>query len=81
MITIRDNINLADFNAWSGAVSTLDTLIEHDLTEALEDIIDEAYPEGIDITALNDLLWFEQAWIWEVLGIETDEDGEPIFED
>lgn len=81
MITIRDNINLADFNAWSGAVSTLDTLIEHDLCESLEDIIDEAYPEGIDITQLNDLLWFEQAWIWEVLGIETDEDGEPIFED
>ena len=81
MLTVRSEINLSDFDAWSGAISTLDTLIEHDLTEALEDILNELYPEGIDRTTLNDLLWFEDAWIWDALGIETDEDGEPVWED
>ena len=80
MLTVRDEINLSDFNAWSGAVSTLDLLIEHDLTEALEDVLNDCYPEGIDTTQLNDLLWFERDWIWEALGVETDEDGEPIWE-
>lgn len=81
MITIRDNINLADFNAWSGAEDTIDFLVEHDLDEAFEDIIDDCYPEGIDTTELNDILRFNKDWIWEALGIETDEEGEPIFED
>ena len=81
MLTVRYEMNLSDFDAWSGAVSTLDTLIEHDLCEAFEDVLNECYPEGIDRTQLNDILWFEQEWIWDVLGIELDEDGEPIFED
>lgn len=81
MLTVRHEMNLSDFDAWSGAISTLDLLIEHDLTESMEDVLNELYPEGIDRTTLNDILWFEQEWIWEVLGIETDEDGEPIFED
>lgn len=81
MLTVRHEICLADFDAWSGAVCTLDLLIEHDLTEQLEDVLNDAYPEGIDETQLNDLLWFEAEWIWDVLGIEVDEDGEPIFED
>ena len=81
MLTVRYEMSLSDFDAWSGAVRTLDMLIEHDLCEQLEDVLNECYPEGIDRTQLNDILWFEPEWIWDVLGIELDEDGEPIFED
>ena len=81
MLTVRYEMDLSDFDAWSGAVSTLDTLIEHGLTEAMEDVLNDRYPEGIDETHLNDILRFERDWIWECLGVELDEDGEPIFED
>lgn len=31
-------------------------------------LVEELYPEGIDETELNDLLWFESDWIYESLG-------------
>ena len=39
-------------------------------------LIEEVYPEGIDRTALNDLLWFDDEWIYEMLGMKNDEDEE-----
>lgn len=78
MLTVKTELRLEDFNAWCGGATTLDMLIEHGLCDELEAIIaDEEWTD----TQLNDLLWFERDWIWDVLGIETDEDGEPIWED
>ena len=33
----------------------------------------EMYPEGVTETELNDILWFEDEWIFDTLGIETEE--------
>lgn len=64
---------LVDFQAWSGAVDTKNTIIEHNKAEEFDDLIDEIYPDGLSETQLNDLLWFEEEWIFEQLGIEIDE--------
>ena len=44
----------------------------------LEAILEDAYPDGMDETELNDLLWFESETVFEWLGIgdEEDEDEE-----
>ena len=67
---ITSEMSLRDFQAWSGAKDTLNKLIELDKCEDLEFILDDLYPDGLTDTQLNDILWFEDEWIFETLGIE-----------
>jgi hypothetical protein len=64
---------LVDFQAWSGAIDTKNTIIDHDKQTDFEYLIDELYPDGLSETQLNDILWFEPEWIFEQLGIEINE--------
>ena len=68
--------SLENFEAWSGAISTLNTLKEKDLCDRLESMLDELYPDGMTDTELNDLLWFEENTIAEWLGFSDWEDLE-----
>ncbi len=69
---ISREMNLRNFKAWSGAKDTLNKLIELDKCEELEAILEDIYPNGMDETQLNDILWFEDQWIYETLGIEEE---------
>ena len=62
-------MSLCDFEAWSGAEETIRIIVENDKVEGFDQLIEELYPEGIDETNLNDLLRFEDDWIFEALGI------------
>ena len=73
-MVITYELNLDTFEAWSGAVSTLDRIREEGLCEQLEAILEEIYPDGMTETELNDLLWFEEETIFEWLGIEEEEE-------
>lgn len=73
---IYRELDMNRFEAWSGAVDTLEKIREADKIEELESLLEELYPDGIDETHLNDLLWFEDEWILETLGISDDEDDE-----
>lgn len=64
------------YTPWFGAVDTYNTIEEYDKVEEFEELIDELYPEGIEETALNDILWFEDEWLFEQLGIDTEEEDE-----
>lgn len=70
--------SLGSFEPWSGAKDTFKYLEEHDLLDDLENTLEELFPDGMDETALNDLLWFESETVYDWLGVELDEDGEPI---
>ena len=67
---ITSEMSLKNFKAWSGAKDTLNKLIELDKCDELEFILDDLYPNGLTETELNDLLWFDDEWIYETLGIE-----------
>lgn len=67
---ITSEMSLKNFKAWSGAKDTLNKLIELDKCDELEFILDDLYPDGLTDTQLNDILWFEDEWINEILGIE-----------
>ena len=73
MKTINEDQTLQDFNAWSGAISTKETILENDKEQEFENLIDELYPEGLTETQLNDILWFESDWIFECLEISEGE--------
>lgn len=63
-----------EFEAWSGAVDTLDRILNEGKGEELEELLDEIFPDGATETEVNDLLWFEPEYVFENLGIEVDED-------
>ena len=72
-MTISSDVRLRDFEAWSGAISTKDVIIENGKEGAFEELINELYPDGLSATELNDLLWFDDEWLYEQLGIEIEE--------
>ena len=75
VMKITTETNLLNFDAWSGAIETKNTIIDSGLDQEFEALIEEIYPEGLTDTQLNDILRFESDWIFEVLGIkEEDED-------
>ena len=69
MKTNNENVSLVDFNAWSGAKDTKQTIIDNDKVDEFDNLIEELYPDGLSETQLNDILWFESDWIFEMLGI------------
>lgn len=73
---IKTDIYLSEFDAWSGAVYTLDRIKEEGKCDQLEAILEELYPEGMTDTELNDLLWFEPETIYEWLDIKDEDEEE-----
>ena len=71
---IYSETSLENFEAWSGAVDTLDRVREAGKCDELESIFEELYPDGMSATELNDLLWFEPETVFEWLGIEEEEE-------
>ena len=76
MKTFNENTTLLNFDAWSGAVDTKNRIIEEGKSEDFDFLIEELYPEGLSETQLNDILWFEEDWIFENLGINQDDEDE-----
>ena len=58
---------------WSGALDTLRTIAENDKLHDLMRLLEEEYPEPVDITAINDFLWFDDDFIFEQLGMAYDD--------
>ena len=69
---IVTEISLENFEAWSGAVSTLDRIRNAGMCDALEAELELLYPDGMTDTELNDLLWFEPETVFEWLGMRTE---------
>lgn len=62
--------SLRNFEFWSGAKDTVEYLTLDEL-DAIEFILEELYPEGASETTINDIFWFEDDWIAELLGYES----------
>ena len=73
---VYEYINLKDFESWSGATETKNIIINEGKEEEFEELIEELYPNGISATTLNDLLWLDQEYVLDTLGIENSEDEE-----
>ncbi len=69
MITIKKEVSLYDFNAWQGGKTTLNNIIEAGKIDMLDDLLNECFEELTE-TQLNDLLWFDDLWLYEQLGMD-----------
>lgn len=74
-------LDLNSFEAWSGGQDTLDKIIENGLVNTFEAMLEECYPDGMTETQLNDLLRFDSEWIYETLGLETEDSLKEKIED
>lgn len=59
--------SLRDFEFWSGAKDTVKYLTDDEL-DTMESILEDIYPDGMEDTQINDIFWFEDDWIAEMLG-------------
>lgn len=61
--------SLTEFEPWSGAKYAYNMLTLEQLEE-LDQTLEYIYPDGIDETDLNDLFWFEEDTIAQMLDFE-----------
>ena len=66
---VYKEMNLRDFEFWSGAKSNAETLTDEQL-DLVESILEDAFPDGMDETQINDIFWFDFDTIREWLGVE-----------
>jgi|TARA_R110000823_G_scaffold192004_3_gene323697 hypothetical protein len=63
--------SINDFDAWSGAKDTLQTIREHDKIDDLECFLEDLFHDRTPTeTEINDFLWFESEYIYTNLNIE-----------
>lgn len=63
--------------AWSGGADTLETVSQFDKESELMDLLESVfYGDVPDLMEVNDYLWFERDYIFEMLGINEYEDEE-----
>ena len=67
MKIICEDKSLRDFNFWSGAKDTVRYLTSDEL-DTIECLLEDAYPDGMAETQINDLFWFDNDVIAEWLG-------------
>lgn len=70
MKIICEDKRLRDFDFWSGAKDNVELLTTIEL-DIIEDILEDAYPDGVTETQVNDLFWFDTDIIAEWLGYEN----------
>ena len=80
-MNVSYELDLNTFEAWSGAVYTINRVREEGKCSQLEYMLEELYPDGMSETQLNDLLWFDREWVYEMLGISDEEEEDEEEED
>ena len=75
MLSIIKEVNnwYLEDELWSGGAETMRVIIENDKSQELMYLLEELYPDPVDITTINDLLWFDTDFIYEQLDIEVDD--------
>ena len=84
LITVKMELSFEDLESecWSGAIDTLKTIREHDMQNEFMNLISDMYcDEYPTLTTINDLLWFDDIYIFECLGIIPDDDDDDDYED
>ena len=64
---------LDEYTPWSGAKDTYETIVDAGKIDDFDAYLEDSYPEGLTVTELNDLLWFDGDSVLRDLGIYTEE--------
>lgn len=75
---VMNETSLTAFRWWGGAELNARMLSVSEL-DMLDDILTELYPNGIDMTLLNDIMRFDFGNICDLLGLIYDCDNDEII--
>ena len=75
---IKREENLIDFEFWGGAKGNAE-MLTHEQLEEIEKELEYLYSEGMTETQINELFWFDFAWVCEIIGLEYDEANDEII--
>jgi hypothetical protein len=71
---VYTDFDIRNFEPWSGAVDTYEKIADEDKLDELETLLEEIFFESeATETDINDLLWFDDEWLFECLGIEVED--------
>lgn len=73
---VYKEISLQEFDFWSGAKYTAQKIEDANKWDELENLFSELYPDGVDETTLNDILWMDSDWVLESLDIQDEDEEE-----
>ena len=72
---------LDEYTPWSGAKNTYETIVDAGKIDDLDAYLEDIYPEGLTVTELNDLLWFDGDSVLSDLGIYTEDAIDTAIQD
>lgn len=72
-------VDARNYEPW-GAVHTYRELQNRGLLDVFFDELEPYYPEGIDVTDLNDLLRFEPEFCYNLVGLAYDSENDEIID-
>ena len=64
---VISEINLTNFQFWSGAE---DHSFDYEELQEIQFQLEEIYPDGMEETQVNDLFWFEEEFLCELIGLK-----------
>lgn len=65
-----------EYRPWSGAVDTWERIQDENKEDSFWQLMEELYGESMDEGQVNDILWFDSEWVYEMLGIEDEDEIE-----
>ena len=65
----KEIYDLDDFEFWGSAVDTINSMSD-EVKETVFEAIEDAYPDGLTETELNDILAHDDDWLKEVVGFD-----------
>ena len=69
-------IRIDEYKPWSGAVDTWERIENENKEDSFWQLMEELYGESMDEVQVNDILWFESDWVYEMLGISEEEEDD-----
>lgn len=74
-MTIKKDYGFYDLKdeVWEGAVDTLDKIENEGKQDELMEFLESYFVDVPTMTEVNDLLWFENDFVFESLGMEVEE--------
>lgn len=71
---MRVSREFSEYKPWSGAVDTYDRIYKEGKLEELEAFLEEHFnSDCVEECEVNDLLWFDEEYILNMLGISEEE--------
>lgn len=77
MYSVLHDFDLEEFKPWGEtAINTKERIVEAGKADAFSAQIRELYPDGIPEVTMNDILWFDWEWCYDLVGIRDEDEEE-----